>query len=498
MPMQRVRATALARLLNSADRPIYVLDSDRTIVFCNQKLLAAVGPSAAGLLGRRCVYTGHSPDSAGVEATAAGLCPPPQAMAGEAVTATVSWLGEDAALHQRLARFIPLESDSNPCRDIDEKATGDGLRTIAVIVIVGAHDLQESDARPLGQTIDKPIPETADLHRVVREFYHKNASLYRIGRLIGSSAAIRLVRRRVELAASTRAGVLIVGPPGSGRQHVAHTIHYARNGSKDGSNLNPDSAENAATGSLIPLSCPVLGADLIRSTVNALGAADRADAAETTLLLNEAGQLPIEIQSHLAAVFSEKTFLPQVIATSRQPLADLVQKGQFREDLAAILSTIVIELPPLAKRRADLPLLAQMFVERENAESDKQIGGLSSEALDCLDGYDWPGNVDELALFIAEAHRNATSALIEPKDLPKRIHLAADAAAHPKRPLETIVLDEFLAQVERELIERAMKKAKNNKAKAARMLGLTRPRLYRRLIQLGIEEEPSNTRSNLK
>jgi DNA-binding NtrC family response regulator len=308
------------------------------------------------------------------------------------------------------------------------------------------------------------------------------ANEYRVDRLIGDNPAIRRARRQVELAANTRAGVLIVGPPGGGRQHVAKTIHYAG---------NITTTDNKTRGSLVPLACSVLDPDLIRSTVAALSGPSLGDASQkSTLLLNEADELPAEAQAELAKIISQQSFRPRIIATSRRPLDELVDEGTFRADLASLLGTIVIDLPPLAKRREDIPLLVQMFVEKENAKGEKQIGGLKTDTLDMLDDYDWPGNVDELALVITEAHQAAESTTITATDLPKKIHLAADAAAHPRRPQETIVLDDFLAQIERELLERAMKVAKGNKAKAARMLGLTRPRLYRRLIQLGLEKTP--------
>jgi DNA-binding NtrC family response regulator len=157
--------------------------------------------------------------------------------------------------------------------------------------------------------------------------------------------------------------------------------------------------------------------------------------------------------------------------------------------LAAALSTIVIELPPLAGRRGDILLLAQALVEENNAQGGKQVGGLSAEALDRLDAYAWPGNLDELARAMAEAHQRAGGPEIAVADLPERLHLAASAAAHPRRKEETIVLDEFLGRMERELIRRALARAKGNKAKAARLLGLTRPRLYRRMVQLGLAGE---------
>ena len=104
-----------------------------------------------------------------------------------------------------------------------------------------------------------------------------------------------------------------------------------------------------------------------------------------------------------------------------------------------------------------------------------------------MDLYPWPGNLDELAQVVADAHTHCQQTLVGVADLPQRLHLAADAIAHPRRKEETIVLDEFLGQVERELIRRALVRSKANKAKAARLLGLTRPRLYRRMVQLGIE-----------
>jgi DNA-binding NtrC family response regulator len=112
-----------------------------------------------------------------------------------------------------------------------------------------------------------------------------------------------------------------------------------------------------------------------------------------------------------------------------------------------------------------------------------------------LDAYAWPGNLDELARVVAEAHRRVEGPQVGAGDLPDRIRLAAEAAAYPPRPEETIVLDEFLAGVERELIRRALAQAKGNKAKAARLLGMTRPRLYRRLVQLGLEGDSGSSDS---
>ena len=93
------------------------------------------------------------------------------------------------------------------------------------------------------------------------------------------------------------------------------------------------------------------------------------------------------------------------MATAAEPLLDLARRGNFHAELAALLSTITIELPPLARRRDDLPLLAQLFLEERNAAGSRQIGGFSPAALDRLDAYAWPGNLDELSEVVAEAHQ---------------------------------------------------------------------------------------------
>jgi DNA-binding NtrC family response regulator len=144
-------------------------------------------------------------------------------------------------------------------------------------------------------------------------------------------------------------------------------------------------------------------------------------------------------------------------------------------------------VPALAERLEDLPLLSQFFIEQLNARGPKQISGPTPEALDELAIYAWPGQIRELQETIELAHAKADGHEITVADLPERIHLAADAAAYPRHADEPIVLAKYLAAIEHELIERALARAKGNKTKAAKLLGMTRPRFYRRLVQLGLE-----------
>lgn len=447
----------LARVLDAMASPLYVLDEEGRIVFCNQACLDWTGVEAAAIPSVRCRF--QPPATEGPDAVAAGLCPPPPVLAGQKMSATVACTRPDGQLSRRRAHFFPLDGE-------------DGL--VGVIALLEPEECAPAAPEPFPAPTE--TSEALSLHEQLRTLRQQLSGRFALDRLVGISAAMVQVRAQVELAAASAARVLIVGPPGSGRQHLASTIHYA---------------QGLEAGSLIPLACALLDPELIGATLAALAKpAARSLASAGTLLLNDADQLPAEVQRDVAEALASRSFPLRVIATARQPLRALARQGQYREDLAALLSTLVIELPPLAHRREDIPLLAQFFVEQANAQSEKQVLGFSSEALDMLASYSWPGNLDELIEVVRLAHQKCDSPQITVRDLPPKLHEAASAASHPPRKEESIVLDEFLARIERELLRRALARAKGNKAKAARLLGLTRPRLYRRLIQLGLEPPP--------
>ncbi|MGD0653727.1 MAG: helix-turn-helix domain-containing protein [Thermoguttaceae bacterium] len=468
MATKQIHAKSLARLLNSAPHPVYVLDDDLTIVFLNQDCSNWLGPIAEQLPGTKCLY--HTPAAVFTpETVAAGLCPPPGVIAGQDVSAVVSYYGEDSRMRRRRVWFHPFGS---PPGDV-----------IGVIAEVDTVDLPEDISALDNETGEEP--RGIELHEAIRRFRQEAAGRLRADRLVGASPAMLLARHQVELAEAGRFSVLLVGPPGSGRQHLAAAIHYA----------SPlDRTATLPAGGLIPLDCSLVAGDLILSTLAAIVRANPPGEKnrQTSILLNHVDEISAELQMELAVFLTRKPFTFRLISTARIALTELSARGQFRGDLAAILSTITIVLPPLIDRREDLPLLVQAFLEECNARGAKQVGGFTQEALDQLYFYSWPGNLDELMETTAEAHRHAAGPEIGVDDLPERLHLAAQAAAYPRRPEEKIVLDEYLGRVERELIRRALARSKGNKAKAARLLGLTRPRLYRRMVQLGLEERPKD------
>jgi DNA-binding NtrC family response regulator len=481
VPAHRAHAVELGKLLNAVRQPIYVLDDELCVVFANRACLEWLRGAAEAVVGSVCAY--HSaPDASGRNTIGSGLCPPPAVLNGQPCAAAVWAAPEGGPPDERYAHFFPLAAD------------GDVFGVMAVVQSADrpAASGDSRQATTDGTDLELPDAEPVTLHDAIRRFHRESAARYRFDRLIGRGPAMLLARRQAELAAGSRSSVALVGPPGSGRQHLAAAIHYAAVSSRPlAASQAAELLGNVRDPAFLPLDCPLLGADFVGAVLEAVGrAAQRAPLDPAgTLLLHRVDELPAEIQVQLVELLARRLTHWRPIVTAAAPLAELARRGTFHAELAAQLSTITIELPPLAARRDDLPLLAQLFLEDCNAAGSRQIGGFSQAALDRLDAYGWPGNLDELAAVVAEAHGRAAERQIDEADLPERLRLLAQAAAHPRRTEETIVLDEYLRRVERELIRRALARSKGNKARAARLLGVTRPRLYRRMVQLGLEEK---------
>jgi DNA-binding NtrC family response regulator len=439
-------------LFAAARSPIYVLDGQRRIVYCNPACRDLLGLESESLIGQRCDYQTTAPGVAAPDVVAS-LCPPPEVFSETALRTELKLLRADGSLLDRRVHFHALAGDASEC--------------LAVVAIISEAD---SDAAAHS--------EAAELHRRLWALRREVLPVCQVDELIGSSPPIERARQLVEVAVRGQVRTLIYGPAGSGREHVARLLHQRS---------CPD-----LFGQLVPLCCPLLDAELLQSTIAGLvrqfgvsdGQSEPQDAQRTrvpTLLLLEVDQLNDEAQAELAGLLALPTFELCAISTSEHSLTALSDRGAFREDLAFALSTIMIELPPLCRRREDIPLLCQHFLEKTNAQGDHQLSGFSPEALDELAGYEWPENIDELSEVVELACRAAKGPVVEAEDLPRQIHWAATAAAHPPKPDEPIDLDAFLAGIEKELMVRALRRSKGNKTRAARLLGVNRARFHRRL-----------------
>jgi DNA-binding NtrC family response regulator len=461
----------LAKLLDASPDPIWVVDGERRIRYVNQACAHWTGLGAEDLVGRECRFrTGDEADRAAV--TADALCPPPAALAGERSVAEVVL---PAAASGTPSPSGPQSTSGPAGRRVDFIPLGiGGLGVTAVLAWMPSEEIAARDA----EALVRHESEAARLHAIVAKLHHDQATRYALDRLVGESPALRRVRSQIPIAAGVGASLLVVGPKGCGRGRIARTVHF-----------QGKTAE--AQPPLVPLDCAVLGAELLQATIRGMTRTARETKRRAgTLLLNDVDRLPPDAQGELAGFLRLVDLPVRIISTSTSALVALAETGDFRADLASWLSTLVIEVPPLAARPEDIPPTAQRMLEEINGRSAKQLGGFTPEALDTLAQYAWPGEADELAEMVAAAHEKAEGPLVTVRDLPRRLFLAADARRYAREPDETIVLDEYLADIERELLRRAMERSKGNKTRAAALLGVTRPRLYRRLVQLGLEDGP--------
>ena len=458
MPAVRSVAKQLAALFDKTQLGVYVVDERRAIIYCNPSLAQWMGTEVSELVGRQVEYT--SDDHEAPPGVSAGLCPPPQVFTGQPATGHVSCLTSGGRLIYRLVRFEPLGTDPLNC--------------LGVVAFVEEEDLSAAD---LQETRAKE-PNGDELHHMLRAFRAQHSRKYAVDQLLGECAAMQQVRARVKLASRSTANVIISGPPGTGKGHIARTIHYAGAGDRP----------------VVSLNGGLLNPELLGSAILALGH-DSQSTAGATVLLTGIDQVDEAVRYALAQHLDSTKFPLRVLATSQVPPSDLVANQGFASELALQLGTLEIVLPPLTRRLEDLPLLIQSFVEAENVGSRKQLGGASASAIEVLSLHLWPGNLDELREVVAAAHAAAEGPLIEPRDLPPRMHHAQVAAEQLPTARESVVLEKLLAEIEIDWIKRALQQNKGNKTKAAEWLGMNRPRFYRRLVQLGLEDEMVDSQS---
>jgi DNA-binding NtrC family response regulator len=435
---------------------VYVLDAQRRLVFANPALSDWLGLPLADLMGRRCDY--HCGTEDPLDAACAGLCPPPEAFSGGLLRGTAVRPASDGRPGEaREAAYVRLGSSAGP-----------GTPGCLLVVVADAPRPPQDAAAAAGL----PLLSYSWLHQQLWALRHAQQQRYPLAQWIGRSPAIVRARELARLAAETRHGVLLIGPAGSGREHLARAIHALRGGGQ---------------APLMPVACPLVDAEGMQAALTALLKAQPAEATSPpAALLLEADQLPPAAQREL----SEFLRLPQVelltLATARRSLVRLATCGRFLPELAYRLSTLTIHLPPLSRRREDIPLLAQHFLEQRNRHASRQLSGLNASVLECLASLPWAGNLDQLRRAVEEAVDRAAGPQVTLVDLPEWVQLAKHHQAHLPTQAAPVALDALLADVEKEALRRALDQARGNKSRAAELLGISRARLLRRLVHFGL------------
>ena len=362
------------------------------------------------------------------------------------------------------------------------------VETAVEAIKEGAYDYLTKPIEPqrLKILLDK-IVERQDTLREVKVLRRQLRDHGSFGSMIGSSAQMRKVYQVVEQAAPTSASVLIWGESGTGKELVAQTLHQ----------ISPRAQQP-----FVPINCAAIPETLLESEIFGhekgafTGASDRREgcfelADRGTLFLDEIAEMTPATQVKLLRVLQERKFRRlggrqeesvdvRVIAATNVNPADAVKSGKLREDLYYRLNVFSIELPPLRQRKDDLPLLIQSFLAEFNTRNNKNVSALDPAAMRIMEQYGWPGNVREVRNVIERAVILSSGQFIETKHLPPLVSGSSDAG----KPTVSLAPGTTVEEAERRLILMTLEHTRDNKTRAAEILGISLKTLHNKLNKL--------------
>lgn len=335
-----------------------------------------------------------------------------------------------------------------------------------------------------------------------------------IEQIIGESPSTEKIRRRIEQVAGYRYSVLITGPSGTGKELIARAIH---------------SQSDRLEKPFVPVNCAALPGDLFASQLfghikgaftgaqfNSLGCFRAAEGG--TIFLDEIGELDLDLQAKLLRVLQERTVVPvgshepipvdvRVIAATNRNLEDEVRAGRFRLDLYYRLNVISVETTSLTERREDIPLLCRHFLAKAALETGTPLKKLSASAIALLQAYQFPGNIRELQNLIERAVVFCENDVIGPESFPAIVDACSEQLLQKTSPTIGVVAlpdsaskmaapaNEFcgrhpewlsLADIEAQHILRTLQQTFFNQSAAARLLGIDRKLLARKIRKYGL------------
>ena len=308
---------------------------------------------------------------------------------------------------------------------------------------------------------------------------------FKLGSIVGKSKPMQEIYDLVEKVSAYGSNVLVTGETGTGKELVARAIHYSGFRSEK---------------PFVTIDCAAIPENLLESELfgHAKGAFTGATeekkgqielAHEGTLFLDEIGELPLSLQKKFLRFLQEKEIIRvgcnkrrkvdvRIIAATNKDLESEIDSGQWREDLYYRLNVISIEVPPLKKRKEDIHLLVNFFLDKYNTQNNKAIKGVTNQVIDILMDYDWPGNVRELENIVERAVVFCSGDTVSISCLPPKM-----AEMEEKAPSSGEL---NLLEMERELICRALEKEGWNQSAAARNLGISRKQLRTKMNHHGL------------
>lgn len=363
------------------------------------------------------------------------------------------------------------------------------LRVADQVALAFSHQRLAEEAR----RAEEARQEAARLEARVRALSDELESRDGFGRVVGASPAWRSVLVQASKVAPTETTVLLTGESGTGKEVVARAVHRA---------------SARSSGPFVALNCAALPEQLLESELFGYekgaftGAySSRAgrleQAAGGTLFLDEAGETSPLVQAKLLRVLEAREFQRlggakvlradvRIVAATNRDLHAAIARGDFREDLFYRLSVFEIHLPPLRERPEDVLLLTERFLEDLSRNVGRPAPGISREARELLLAYSWPGNVRELRNALERAVILSEGGLVQAEHLPIAVARSSNARVASAAAIELPSTGLDLDALEKTLVTQALERAKNNRSRAARLLGLTRAQLYTRLERYGL------------
>lgn len=329
-------------------------------------------------------------------------------------------------------------------------------------------------------------------NRQLKETLHDYTKELGFGRIVGECRKVQQVLELAKRVAQHDTTVLITGESGTGKELVAQGIHQS---------------SKRADKKMIAINCGSIPTHLIESEFfgyqkGAFTGADRnkiglfESAQQSTIFLDEIGELPLDLQVKLLRVLQEREIRPigsnsnkkidvRVIAATAKDLNEEVSRGTFRQDLLFRLNVVEVTLPPLRERENDIKLLADHFVKLHSKRFQTRVTGASDTALAIMRNYHWPGNIRELSNAIEHGLIYAEGNTLQPADLPANIYKDTDESQ------DMVAFSDFSIRkgkefLERQLIERALNETGGNKSKAAALLELSYPSLLKKIKEYDI------------
>lgn len=344
------------------------------------------------------------------------------------------------------------------------------------------------DKDELLSTVGK-VHKVWSLQNEVRQLRKMVSDELQLEGFVFNNSKMTKVYNRIKSAARCHCSVFISGESGTGKELIARAIHVN---------------SHRADGPFVPINCSALSSDLIESELFGYkkgaftGANQDYDglfvaASDGTLFLDEISEMATGTQAKLLRSIQERRVRPvgavderpvniRFVTATNRSVADALAKNLLREDLYHRLNVIQIEVPPLRTMRESIPELLEFLVDQKAAEHGKEIISFDRSSLEALQNYSWPGNIREAVNIVERLIVEAVSNVITSADLPAHI-----TDVHKQYVVDESGVPTF-SEAECDLIIRALHQSKGNKSKAAEILGISRPRLYKKIEQYNIKE----------